>query len=193
MISFFLPFGATAPSGPRLPHSLGFQITHNHAPQSVGLLWTSDRPVAKTSTLRHKTQTSMSPVGFEPTISAGEQPQTYALHRSATGTGQQYDQPQNQVYVPQVVSLILRKWFQPGFSLSLQLLVYQISYSYINLLGKMKHMNVPTFTTCPPVRRNSYSVSPMPFILEKFYCMAIDRNVISARYSFFFHTNTAVI
>jgi hypothetical protein len=26
-------------------------------------------------------------VGFEPTISAGERPQTYALDRAATGTG----------------------------------------------------------------------------------------------------------
>ena len=32
-------------------------------------------------------QTSMLPVGFEPTISAGERPQTYALDRAATGTG----------------------------------------------------------------------------------------------------------
>ena len=32
-------------------------------------------------------QTSMPPVGFEPTISAGERPQTYALDRVATGTG----------------------------------------------------------------------------------------------------------
>ena len=29
----------------------------------------------------------MSPVGFEPTISAGEWPKTYALDRAATGTG----------------------------------------------------------------------------------------------------------
>ena len=29
----------------------------------------------------------MSPVGFELTISAGERPQTYALDRAATGTG----------------------------------------------------------------------------------------------------------
>ena len=28
----------------------------------------------------------MPPMGFEPTISAGEQPQTYALDRAATGT-----------------------------------------------------------------------------------------------------------
>ena len=27
------------------------------------------------------------PVGFEPTISAGERQQTYSLNRSATGTG----------------------------------------------------------------------------------------------------------
>jgi type I site-specific restriction endonuclease len=29
-------------------------------------------------------------VGFEPTISAGELPQTYALDRMATGTGKNY-------------------------------------------------------------------------------------------------------
>ena len=29
----------------------------------------------------------MAPVGFEPTISAGERPQTYAFDRAATGTG----------------------------------------------------------------------------------------------------------
>ena len=29
----------------------------------------------------------MPPVGFEPTISAGERPNTYALDRAATGTG----------------------------------------------------------------------------------------------------------
>jgi len=30
----------------------------------------------------------MPPVEFEPTISAGERPQTYALDRAATGTGE---------------------------------------------------------------------------------------------------------
>ena len=35
----------------------------------------------------HDRQTSMAPVGFEPTISGGERPQTYALDRAATGTG----------------------------------------------------------------------------------------------------------
>jgi hypothetical protein len=35
----------------------------------------------------HNRQTSMPPVGFEPTISAGERPQTYALERAVTRTG----------------------------------------------------------------------------------------------------------
>ena len=35
----------------------------------------------------HNRQTSMPPVGFEPTISAGERLQTYALDCAATGTG----------------------------------------------------------------------------------------------------------
>ena len=32
----------------------------------------------------------MPPAGFEPTISAGERPQTYALDRAATGIGISY-------------------------------------------------------------------------------------------------------
>ena len=35
----------------------------------------------------HNRQISMPSVGFEPTISAGERPQTYVLDRTATGTG----------------------------------------------------------------------------------------------------------
>jgi len=35
----------------------------------------------------HNRQTSMPSVGFEPMISAGERPQTYALDSAATGTG----------------------------------------------------------------------------------------------------------
>ena len=34
----------------------------------------------------------MPPVGFEPTISAGERPQSYALDRAATVTGQNLQQ-----------------------------------------------------------------------------------------------------
>jgi len=38
----------------------------------------------------HNRQTSIPPVRFEPTISAGEWPQTYALGRAATGTGDKH-------------------------------------------------------------------------------------------------------
>ena len=38
----------------------------------------------------HNRQISIPRVGFEPTISAGERPKTYALDRAATGTGCQY-------------------------------------------------------------------------------------------------------
>jgi len=43
----------------------------------------SQRPLPDNA---HNRQTSVPPVGFEPMISAGEQPQTYALDRTATGT-----------------------------------------------------------------------------------------------------------
>ena len=60
-------------------------------PQSVGLLWTSDQPVAETSIWQthntHNRQASMPPAGFEPAIPAGEPMQTHALDRSATGIG----------------------------------------------------------------------------------------------------------
>ena len=38
--------------------SRGFQITHNDALQSVGLLWNSDQLVAETTTLQHTTLTT---------------------------------------------------------------------------------------------------------------------------------------
>jgi hypothetical protein len=46
----------------------------------------SQRPLPDST--QHSQQTNIhAPVGFEPTISAVEQPQTYALDRVATGTG----------------------------------------------------------------------------------------------------------
>jgi len=44
------------------------------------------RDIYLTTHNTRKRQTSMTPVGFEPTISAGERPQTHALDRGATGT-----------------------------------------------------------------------------------------------------------
>jgi len=45
--------------------------------------------IAETSTRQHKTLTTNihAPVEFEPTISGGERPQTYAFDRAATETG----------------------------------------------------------------------------------------------------------
>jgi hypothetical protein len=48
------PTGTTAPSGPGPPHYQGFVITLKH---SVGLLWTSDQPIAEISTWQHTTLT----------------------------------------------------------------------------------------------------------------------------------------
>jgi hypothetical protein len=64
-----------------------YLIILRHTPQSVGLLWTRDRPVAETSTWQHKysqEKKSMRPVGFEPTIPVTARPQTYTLGRAAT-------------------------------------------------------------------------------------------------------------
>jgi hypothetical protein len=41
------------------PHSGRSEITHKDAPQSVGLLWTSDQPVAETSTWQHSQRTTI--------------------------------------------------------------------------------------------------------------------------------------
>jgi len=53
----FYSFATTAPSGPGPPHSWGFYI-HTQRRTTVGrLLWTSDQPVAETSTSQHTTLT----------------------------------------------------------------------------------------------------------------------------------------
>jgi hypothetical protein len=55
-LSFHVPLlfiifsGSAVQRGLWLPRSRGFVITHNEAPQSVGLLWTSDQLAAETST-----------------------------------------------------------------------------------------------------------------------------------------------
>jgi hypothetical protein len=67
-----------------------FLITHRRV--TVGRIpldeWSILRrePCLTTHTT-HNRQTSMPPMGFETTISAGERPKTYALDRAVTGTG----------------------------------------------------------------------------------------------------------
>ena len=57
-IIFFFSCGAATQCGSWPPHSWGFSITHNDAPQSVGLLWTSDQLVAETCTWQRTTLTT---------------------------------------------------------------------------------------------------------------------------------------
>ena len=54
-------------------------------------------------------KTSMSRVGFEPTISAGERLQTYALDRAATGTGSVTDISHGTV-TPSVITFFVYKY-----------------------------------------------------------------------------------
>ena len=55
---FFVFCGAAAQRGPWPPYFWGFLITHNDAPQSVGLLWTRHQLVTETSTWQHITLTT---------------------------------------------------------------------------------------------------------------------------------------
>ena len=59
--------------------------TTHHTPLDDGSARRRDLYLTTHNT--HNRQTSMPPAGFEPTISAGERPQTYALDRAAAGTG----------------------------------------------------------------------------------------------------------
>jgi len=60
---------------------------HSRENSSGRVISSSQRPLPDNT--QHSQQTNIhAPVGFEPTISAGERPQTYALDRAATGTGE---------------------------------------------------------------------------------------------------------
>jgi hypothetical protein len=59
--------GAAAQRG-LCPLSRSFLITHNDAPQSIELLWTSDQLVAETSTWQHTQQTNIHDPGGIRTI-----------------------------------------------------------------------------------------------------------------------------
>ena len=54
----------------------------------------------------------MPPVGFEPTISAGERPQTYVLDPAATGTGVCYRVALNTQNIVEKVRIIIPTYIQ---------------------------------------------------------------------------------
>ena len=82
-------FGAKPPVGQGLLiHEVSRSHTATHHSlhdSSVRVFGSSQRPIPDNT--QHSKQTSMPPVGFEPTISGGERPQTFALDRTATGIG----------------------------------------------------------------------------------------------------------
>jgi hypothetical protein len=63
---------------------------YSDTPHSVGLLRTSDQAIREPYLISHNThkiQTSMTSVGFEPTIPASEWPKTHTMDRVVTGIG----------------------------------------------------------------------------------------------------------
>jgi hypothetical protein len=83
--------GSTAPWGPR---PLYFSRLHDHTETHTTLgrtpldEWSARRrDLYLTKHNTHNRQTSMPPVGFEPTILVSEQPQTHALDCTANGIG----------------------------------------------------------------------------------------------------------
>jgi hypothetical protein len=92
IIDHYFCCGAATQRGSWPPHSWGF-LDHTQRRTTVGRTplhgWSARRRYLYLTTHNtHNRKTSMLPVGSEPTISASELPQTYALDRAATGTGE---------------------------------------------------------------------------------------------------------
>ena len=88
-LSFFFPMALRPNADLGL---LILEVSRSHRHNTVGRTpldeWSARRrDLYLTAQNTHNRQISMPPVGFEPTISAGERSQTYALDRAATGTG----------------------------------------------------------------------------------------------------------
>ena len=69
----------------------------------------------------------MPPVGFEPTIAAGERPQTYALDRAAIGIGKNTTYSTQNKFIPSLHTLVL-------FSVS-----YTVLVRYLSIKGSLSH------------------------------------------------------
>ena len=89
-ISIFLleynppPLWRNTPTQARAASFLRFLDQHSDTPQSVGLLWARDRPIAETSTwqyITHKTQTSMHPPWFESAIPTSDRQFNFVCRR----------------------------------------------------------------------------------------------------------------
>jgi len=86
---FLFDSGATAPQLAMASSFTRF-LDHTQRHTTVGRTSLDEWSVRRrdlylTTQNTHNRQTSMPPVGFEPTVSAGQRPQTYALDSAATG------------------------------------------------------------------------------------------------------------
>ena len=86
---YFFVVAEHPPSGHIPPHFLSFNITMSHTTLCRFAL--DERSVRRRDLYlkthnTHNRQISIPPVGFEPTVLAGELPQTNALDRAVTGT-----------------------------------------------------------------------------------------------------------
>ena len=72
--------------GSSVPSGIEDSRSPSDTPNSVGLLWTSDRPVSETSIRKHKGHI-MAAARFEPATRASERPLTHALDQMANGNG----------------------------------------------------------------------------------------------------------
>ena len=87
-VVIYFSFGATAPPQWAMASSFMTSLDHTQRRTTVSRTPLDEWSVRRrglylTTHDTHNRQTSMLPVGFEPTISAGERPQTYALDRAA--------------------------------------------------------------------------------------------------------------
>ena len=94
--------GTKAPSVTWPPHYRGFTITIRHT--AVGRTpldeWSARRrDLFLTTHNTHNRDTSMPPAGFEPTISAAERPQTYALDRAANWDRHTHTHTHTYIYI----------------------------------------------------------------------------------------------
>ena len=100
----------------------------------------------------------MPPVGFEPTISAGERPQTYALDRVATGTG---CIPLGYVYTPRAPgynSYLVSKTFKTNETPIFKINNYFILLKYLQIWFRLISANILTILLIDMYRKRIVKV-----------------------------------
>jgi hypothetical protein len=137
----FLPW-RNSPSGPRPTHWRGFMIILIHT--TLGRTPLDEWPARRrdlylTTHNAHSRQTSMPPVGFEPTTQANERPQTHALDDAATGICIQCTLQTDKLLL-MVINTIISKL--------LQLFCFSPSYSLQLCSNIVSCSNYTYFSTC---------------------------------------------